>query len=123
VSVELSFLPLKLLPRFLLAAMNILAFLYHTFLAFTDANYRLIRATLPTAPKGLPPEPRPPLRLSDLQCSRRHPPSVSPLPTNHKYASGPQSAKVRTAATLDGVLDMDRREGYGRIVHHNQSDA
>jgi hypothetical protein len=32
----------------LLAAMNILAFLYHTFLAFTDANYRLIRATLPT---------------------------------------------------------------------------
>jgi hypothetical protein len=32
----------------LLAAMNILAFLYHTFLSFTDANYRLIRATLPT---------------------------------------------------------------------------
>ena len=32
----------------LLAAMNILAFLYHTFLTFTDANYRLIRATLPT---------------------------------------------------------------------------
>jgi len=28
--------------------MNILAFLYHTFLSFTDANYRLIRATLPT---------------------------------------------------------------------------
>ncbi len=32
----------------LLAAMNILAFLYHTFLSFTDANYRLIRAALPT---------------------------------------------------------------------------
>ena len=32
----------------LLAAMNILAFLFHTFLSFTDANYRLIRATLPT---------------------------------------------------------------------------
>ena len=28
--------------------MNILAFLYHTFLAFTDENYRLIRTTLPT---------------------------------------------------------------------------
>jgi hypothetical protein len=32
----------------LLAAMNILAFLYHTFLSFTDGHYRLIRATLPT---------------------------------------------------------------------------
>jgi hypothetical protein len=32
----------------LLAAMNILAFLYHTFLSFTDEAYRLIRATLPT---------------------------------------------------------------------------
>ncbi len=32
----------------LLAAMNILAFLYHTFLSFTDENYRLIRAHLPT---------------------------------------------------------------------------
>ena len=32
----------------LLAAMNILAFLYHTFLSFTDEHYRLIRATLPT---------------------------------------------------------------------------
>jgi hypothetical protein len=32
----------------LLAAMNILAFLYHSFLSFTDENYRLIRATLPT---------------------------------------------------------------------------
>lgn len=32
----------------LLAALNILAFLFHTFLSFTDANYRLIRATLPT---------------------------------------------------------------------------
>lgn len=32
----------------LLAAMNILAFLYHTFLSFTDANYRLIRAALPS---------------------------------------------------------------------------
>ena len=32
----------------LLAAMNILAFLYHTFLSCTDANYRLIRAALPT---------------------------------------------------------------------------
>lgn len=32
----------------LLAAMNILAFLYHTFLEFCDENYRLIRATLPT---------------------------------------------------------------------------
>jgi hypothetical protein len=31
-----------------LAAMNILAFLYHTFLSFTDENYRLIRAGLPT---------------------------------------------------------------------------
>ena len=28
--------------------MNILAFLFHTFLSFTDANYRLIRANLPT---------------------------------------------------------------------------
>ena len=32
----------------LLAAMNILAFLFHTFLEFTDERYRLIRATLPT---------------------------------------------------------------------------
>jgi hypothetical protein len=32
----------------LLAAMNILAFLYHTFLSFCDENYRLIRASLPT---------------------------------------------------------------------------
>jgi hypothetical protein len=32
----------------LLATMNILAFLYHTFLSFTDGNYRLIRAHLPT---------------------------------------------------------------------------
>jgi hypothetical protein len=32
----------------LLAAMNILAFLYHTFLSFADERYRLIRATLPT---------------------------------------------------------------------------
>ena len=32
----------------LLTALNILAFLYHTFLAFTDENYRLIRTTLPT---------------------------------------------------------------------------
>jgi hypothetical protein len=32
----------------LLAAMNILAFLYHTFLSFTDEHYRLIRATLPS---------------------------------------------------------------------------
>jgi hypothetical protein len=32
----------------LLAAMNILAFLYHTFLSFCDQRYRLIRATLPT---------------------------------------------------------------------------
>jgi len=32
----------------LLAAMNILAFLYHTFLSFTDQHYRLIRAALPT---------------------------------------------------------------------------
>jgi hypothetical protein len=32
----------------LLATMNILAFLYHTFLSFTDQNYRLIRANLPT---------------------------------------------------------------------------
>lgn len=32
----------------LLAAMNILAFLFHTFLSFTDAHYRLIRAALPT---------------------------------------------------------------------------
>ena len=31
-----------------MAALNILAFLYHTFLSFTDENYRLIRATLPT---------------------------------------------------------------------------
>ncbi len=28
--------------------MNILAFLYHTFLSFTDEHYRLIRAALPT---------------------------------------------------------------------------
>ena len=28
--------------------MNILAFLYHTFLSFTDEHYRLIRAHLPT---------------------------------------------------------------------------
>lgn len=32
----------------LLAAMNILAFLFHTFLSFTDDKYRLIRVTLPT---------------------------------------------------------------------------
>jgi len=32
----------------LLAAMNILAFLYHTFLSFTAERYRLIRAALPT---------------------------------------------------------------------------
>jgi hypothetical protein len=32
----------------LLAAMNILAFLFHTFLDFTDGNYRLVRASLPT---------------------------------------------------------------------------
>ena len=32
----------------LLAAMNILAFLYHTLLSFSDQHYRLIRATLPT---------------------------------------------------------------------------
>jgi len=32
----------------LLAAMNILAFLFHTVLGFTDEHYRLIRATLPT---------------------------------------------------------------------------
>ena len=32
----------------LLATMNLLAFLYHTFLSFTDEHYRLIRATLPT---------------------------------------------------------------------------
>ncbi len=32
----------------LLAAMNILAFLYHTFLHFCDEKYRLIRAALPT---------------------------------------------------------------------------
>jgi hypothetical protein len=32
----------------LLAAMNILAFLYHTLLSFTDERYQLIRATLPT---------------------------------------------------------------------------
>ena len=32
----------------LLAAMNILAFLFHTFLSFTDGHYRLIRAALPT---------------------------------------------------------------------------
>lgn len=28
--------------------MNILTFLFHTVLGFTDENYRLIRATLPT---------------------------------------------------------------------------
>jgi hypothetical protein len=32
----------------LLAAMNILAFLFHTVLGFTDEHYRLIRATLPS---------------------------------------------------------------------------
>jgi len=32
----------------MLAAMNILAFLYHTFLSFTDEHNQLIRATLPT---------------------------------------------------------------------------
>lgn len=32
----------------LLAAMNILAFVFHTVLEFTDERYRLIRATLPT---------------------------------------------------------------------------
>jgi len=32
----------------LLAAMNILAFLYHVFLDFCDENYRLVRAALPT---------------------------------------------------------------------------
>jgi len=32
----------------LLAAMNILAFLYHTLLSFTDEHYRLIRAALPS---------------------------------------------------------------------------
>ena len=32
----------------LLAAMNILAFLYHAFLDFCDGHYRLIRAALPT---------------------------------------------------------------------------
>jgi len=32
----------------LLATMNILAFLFHTVLGFTDEHYRLIRATLPT---------------------------------------------------------------------------
>lgn len=32
----------------LLATLNILAFLFHTVLAFTDDRYRLIRATLPT---------------------------------------------------------------------------
>jgi hypothetical protein len=32
----------------LLATMNILAFLFHTFLSFTDKNYRLIRASLPS---------------------------------------------------------------------------
>jgi hypothetical protein len=31
-----------------LASLNILAFLYHTFLSFTDENYRLIRSVLPT---------------------------------------------------------------------------
>jgi hypothetical protein len=31
-----------------LAALNILAFLYHTFLSFTDEHYRLIRSVLPT---------------------------------------------------------------------------
>ena len=32
----------------LLVTMNILAFLFHTVLGFTDAHYRLIRATLPS---------------------------------------------------------------------------
>ena len=32
----------------LLATMNILAFLFHSFLSFCDDAYRLIRATLPT---------------------------------------------------------------------------
>jgi hypothetical protein len=32
----------------LLTAMNILAFLFHSFLTYCDENYRLIRATLPT---------------------------------------------------------------------------
>jgi hypothetical protein len=32
----------------LLATLNILAFLYHSFLSFTDVRYRLIRATLPS---------------------------------------------------------------------------
>src|SRR5207249_12074391 len=32
----------------LLAAMNILAFLFHTVLGFTDEHYHLIRATLPS---------------------------------------------------------------------------
>src|SRR5438477_11457096 len=32
----------------LLAALNILAFLFHTVLGFTDEHYGLIRATLPT---------------------------------------------------------------------------
>lgn len=32
----------------LLATLNILAFLYHTFLSFTDQNYQLIRSVLPT---------------------------------------------------------------------------
>jgi hypothetical protein len=32
----------------LLATMNMLAFLYHTFLSFTDERYRLVRAHLPT---------------------------------------------------------------------------
>ena len=32
----------------LLAALNILAFLYHTWLSFTDENYRLIRSVLPS---------------------------------------------------------------------------
>jgi hypothetical protein len=32
----------------LLAAMNILAFLFHTILGFTDEHYRLVRATLPS---------------------------------------------------------------------------
>ena len=32
----------------LLAAMNILAFLYHIFLSLTNEHYRLIRATLPS---------------------------------------------------------------------------
>ena len=31
-----------------MATLNILAFLFHTVLEFTDENYRLIRATLPT---------------------------------------------------------------------------